>query len=338
MTTTLQQLADTLQLELRGDGNTPIDGVASLATAGPRDLCFIQQRKYLQLLDTSRCAAVIVTDDLADAIQRPLLISAEPHYSFVCAIEALQLAAPLSGGGIDPSAHVADSARIAESASIGALCVVGEDAVIGAGTHIGDGVVIEDGVSVGADCILHSRVTLSRSVRIGDRCIIHAGAVIGADGFGLVNHANSWKKIPHLGSVQIEDDVEIGANTTVDRGALDDTVIERGCKLDNQIQVAHNVRIGAHTAISGCVGIAGSASIGRYCKISGGAIVLGHLSVADHVTITAMSLVTRDIREAGVYSSGTPLLENRLWHRNNVRYKALDQIAQRVDRLEKKRQ
>ena len=337
MSTTLRQLAEALQLEFQGDGDTPITGVASLAAAGPGDLCFIQQRRYLEQLQASRCAAVIVDHDLATGIEQPLLKSAEPYYSFVCAIEVLQLAAPAAAGGIDSSSQVAESARIAESASIGALCVVGDGVVIGAGTHIGDGVVIEGGVRIGADCIVHSRVTLSRSVQIGDRCIIHAGAVIGADGFGLVKHADTWKKIPHLGSVRIEEDVEIGANTTIDRGALDDTVIEQGCKLDNQIQVAHNVHIGAHTAIAGCVGIAGSARIGRYCKISGGAIILGHLGVADHVTITAMSLVTRDIREPGVYSSGTPLLENRLWHRNNVRYKSLDQIAQRVDRLEKKR-
>ena len=159
--------------------------------------------------------------------------------------------------------------------------------------------------------------------------------MIGADGFGLVMHERRWHKVPQLGGVRLGDDVEIGANTTIDRGALDDTVIGDGCKLDNQIQVAHNVRIGAHTAIAACVGIAGSAVIGRYCKISGAAVVLGHLEVADNVTITAMSLVTRDIREPGVYSSGTPLMENRAWHRSNARYKTLDAMARRLESLEK---
>jgi UDP-3-O-[3-hydroxymyristoyl] glucosamine N-acyltransferase len=148
-------------------------------------------------------------------------------------------------------------------------------------------------------------------------------------------HQQQWQKIPQLGGVVVEDDVEIGANTTVDRGALDDTIIERGCKLDNQIQIAHNVRIGAHTAIAACVGIAGSATIGRFCKISGAAVVLGHLNIADNVTITAMSLVTKDIKRPGVYSSGTPLMENSRWHRSNVHYKSLDKIAQTVTRLEK---
>ncbi|MDJ0777882.1 MAG: UDP-3-O-(3-hydroxymyristoyl)glucosamine N-acyltransferase [Gammaproteobacteria bacterium] len=335
MSMTLRQLADALQLEFRGDAETPISGVASLAAAGASDLCFIQQRKYLARLEASRCAAVIVSENLAASLERPLLLSAEPHYSFVRAIEVLGLAATDAAPGVDPSARVAASARIDESASIGPLCVIGDDVEIGAGTHIGAAVVIERGVRIGADCTIHSRVTLSGSAQIGDRCILHPGSVVGADGFGLVEHAEAWKKIPHLGSVRIDDDVEIGANTTVDRGALDDTVIEQGCKLDNQIQVGHNVHIGAHTAIAGCVGIAGSARIGRYCKISGGAGILGHLQVADHVTITAMSLVTRDIREPGVYSSGTPLLENRLWLRNSSRYKSLEQLAQRVDRLEK---
>ncbi len=200
---------------------------------------------------------------------------------------------------------------------------------------IGAGCVIEQATSIGSGCRLHSRVTLGHSVRIADRCTLHSGVVIGADGFGLVMQADRWHKIPQIGTVVIGEDVEIGANSTVDRGALDDTVIEQGCKLDNQIQIAHNVRIGAHSAIAACVGIAGSAVIGRYCKISGAAVVLGHLTIVDHVTITAMSLVTKDIRKPGVYSSGTPLLPNALWHRANVRYKALDKMALTVAKLDK---
>lgn len=218
---------------------------------------------------------------------------------------------------------------------MGALAVIGDRVVVGPGSSIGAGSVLEQDCRVGSSCLLHSRVTLSRGVIVGDRCILHSGAVIGADGFGLVMQEDRWRKIPHLGGVVIEDDVEIGANTTVDRGALDDTLIGQGCKLDNQIQVAHNVIIGAHTAIAACVGIAGSARIGRYCKIAGGAGILGHLSVADHVTVTAMSLVTGDIKEPGVYSSGTPLMENSLWHRSNARYKSLEKIARSLARLEK---
>ena len=335
MSTTLQNLAETLQLEYRGPDTVEISGVASLGSAGPADLCFVEKRRYLAEARSSHCAAVIVNEALAQEIEKPVLISPEPYYSFVLAIDALGLSPSASPAGIHPSAQIADDAVLGEDVSIGAQSVVGPGVEIGAGTTLGAGVVIEKGATIGADCRLHAGVVLGWGVRLGQRCIVHAGSVIGADGFGLLMHEGAWRKIPHLGGVRIEDDVEIGANTTIDRGALDDTVIETGCKLDNQIQVAHNVHIGAHTAIAACVGIAGSARIGRYCKISGAAVVLGHLSVADEVTVTAMSLVTKDIREPGVYSSGTPLLENALWHRNNVRYKSL---AQRLDRLEKKRE
>ena len=337
MSIELQKLADTLNIEYRGPAGVEVSGVASLASAGPVDLCFVEKRRYLDEARSSRCAAVITSDVLAGELDKPVLVSAEPYFSFVLAIEALGLSTQTAPDGIHPSAEIADDALLGSDVSIGAQSVIGPGVEIGDGTTIGAGVVIETGASLGAGCRIHAGVVLGRAVRLGQRCIVQAGAVIGADGFGLLMHEGAWRKIPHLGSVRIEDDVEIGANTTIDRGALDDTVIETGCKLDNLIQVAHNVHIGAHTAIAACVGIAGSARIGRYCKISGAAVVLGHLSVADEVTVTAMSLVTKDIREAGVYSSGTPLLENALWHRNNVRYKSLDKLAQRLDRLEKNR-
>jgi UDP-3-O-[3-hydroxymyristoyl] glucosamine N-acyltransferase len=216
------------------------------------------------------------------------------------------------------------------------LTVIEEDVEIGEATSIGAGSVIEKGAIIGKNCRIHSRVTIGYQVKLGGRCELHSGVVLGSDGFGLVLHDKQWQKVPHLGTVIIEDDVEIGANSSVDRGALDDTIIEQGCKLDNLIQIAHNVRIGAHTAIAACVGIAGSVNIGRYCKISGAASVCGHLSIADNVTITAMSLVTNNIKTAGVYSSGTPLLENSEWHKNNVRYKSLDKLARRIAKLEKK--
>ncbi len=337
MSIDLQTLAERLGLERRGGAKVEISGVASLPSATSGDLCFIQDRKYLEHLAASRCAAVILPQDLASEVgDRPVLLAADPYYSFVQAIALIRPAAPASAS-LDDSARIAAGARIGKDVTIGPLAVIGDGVEIGDGTTIGAGAVIERDVRVGRDCRIHSRVTLGRAVRVGAGCEIHAGAVIGADGFGLLMHAGAWVKIPHLGSVEIGDDVEIGANTTIDRGALDNTVIEQGCKLDNQIQVAHNVRIGAHTAIAACVGIAGSATIGRYCKIAGAAVVLGHLSIADRVTITAMSLVTKDIKQAGVYSSGTPLLENRLWHRNNARYKSLDELARSVARLQKKR-
>ena len=328
MNLTLQQLAHELKCEFRGDADTLITSVASPSSAQPGDLCFALREKNLVEIIDSDCSAVIVPLGLAAEIDgKNLLISENPQYSFVQAMAALGCGAAEVADGIHPSAQIAPGVRLADSVSIGAGAIIEDDVEIGAGSIIGAGCIIERGASIGVHCYLHSRVTLAHSVQIGDRCILHSGVVIGADGFGLVMHEDRWHKIPQLGSAVIADDVEIGANTTVDRGALDNTVIEQGCKLDNQIQVAHNVRIGAHTAIAACVGIAGSTVIGRYCKISGGVGVVGHLTIADHVTITAMSLVTKDIREPGVYSSGTPLLSNSKWRRVSARYKALDKLA-----------
>ena len=336
MSLSLQQLAKALQSEFRGDAELLISGIASPSRAQAGDLCFVQRERYLPDIVGSDCSAVIVPHTMAGELNgKGLVLSRNPEYSFVLAIAALGLEVETTTPGVHPSAQVAPSARLADGVSIGANVVIEDDVEIGAESVIGAGCVIEQAVSLGSHCRLHSRVTLAHSVRIGDRCILHSGVVVGDDGFGLVMHADQWHKIPQLGSVVIADDVEIGANTTIDRGAINDTVIEQGCKLDNQIHVAHNVRIGAHTAIAACVGIAGSAIIGRYCKISGAAGVLGHLTIADHVTITAMSLVTKDVREAGVYSSGTPLLPNSLWHRANVRYKGLDQLASTVAKLDK---
>jgi len=313
---TLQQLAKQLELEFKGEANQEITGVASLGSAKSGDLCFIQQEKYLPKISGSDCSAL--------------------HYSFVQAIAIIKPElVPADDGVIDKSAQVSASAKLGANVSIGAFSVIGNDVEIGDSTSIGAGCIIEEGVKIGDYSKLHSRVCLGRRVIVGHGCILQSGAVLGSEGFGLVFHQKRWQKIPHIGTVIIEDDVEIGANTTIDRGALDNTVIEQGCKLDNLIQIAHNVRIGAHTAIAACVGIAGSANIGQYCKIAGGVGVLGHLSIADNVTVTAMSLVTKDIKSPGVYSSGTPLLDNRDWHKNNARYKSLDRLTRTVAKLEK---
>ena len=337
MSLSLKQLALALQLESRGDDEIVISGVASAESAGQGDLCFLTLKKYLPKIKASGCLAVIAPAEVVDQLAgKSVLISTNPQYHFARAMEALGLLPQdKRPAGVDSSARIAASACLGEAVDVGPLAVVADEVEIGDGSVIGAGAVIEHGARIGAECCIHSRVVIGPEVRIGNRCVVKGGAVIGADGFGLAMHDEAWYRIPQLGSVSIEDDVEIGANTTVDRGALDDTVIETGCKLDNLIQVAHNVRIGAHTAIAGCVGIAGSASIGRYCKISGGAGILGHLTIADHVTVTAMSLVTKDIEKPGVYSSGTPLMENSLWHRNNARYRSLDQLAQTVARLDK---
>ncbi len=338
MKLTLRRLAGQLQLEFRGEPDQEIRGVASLASAKSGDLCFFRHNKYTLELSDCQCSVLIVPLGFdQDSIDKSLLLAENPHYEFV---QAMAIINPEQIGNGDcqlhDSAQISPSSRIGKNVSVGALSVIEEDVDIGEGTSIGAGCIIEKGTRVGSQCKLHSRVTLCHQVVVGDRCVLHPGVVLGSDGFGLVLHQQRWQKVPQIGTVIIGDDVEIGANTTVDRGALDDTVIEQGCKLDNLIQIAHNVRIGANTAIAACVGIAGSASIGRHCRISGAAVVLGHLSIADHVTVTAMSLVTKDINKAGVYSSGTPLLENRLWHRINVRYKSLDRIAQTIAKIEKK--
>ena len=207
-------------------------------------------------------------------------------------------------------------------------------AEIGARSEIGAYALIGEGVKIGEECSVGSHVSIRYCIA-GDRLRIYAGARIGEDGFGYASDGTGHTKIPQLGRVIIGNDVEIGANTTVDRGALDDTIIEQGCKLDNLIQIGHNVHIGAHTVIAACVGIAGSAIIGRHCTIAGGARIKGHINIADNVTITATSVVLKDIKKAGVYSSGTPLLENSVWHRVCARYKSLDKLAQTVTRLDK---
>ena len=332
---TLQELARELGLEWHGNGKLELGGVASLSSATASDLCFIQKPKLLSALSESACQAAIVSQKLdVDQISQSILLSANPQLDFTRAIYLFDemAASKKPNGQIHSSAVVSDLATIGERVEIGALSVIEAGATVGAGTRIGSGVVIGENVVLGQNCDIKDRVSVQAAASLGDRCILHAGVVIGSDGFGLVMDQGAWLKIPQLGSVVIGSDVEIGANSTVDRGALDDTIIEEGCKLDNQIQVAHNVRIGAHTAIAACVGIAGSAVIGRYCKISGAAVVLGHLSVCDDVTVTAMSLVTKDIKEPGVYSSGTPLMDNSDWHKANARYKSIQNLSRQLDK------
>jgi UDP-3-O-[3-hydroxymyristoyl] glucosamine N-acyltransferase len=337
---TVAELAQGLAVEYQGDGDQIIFSVASFSSASGTDLCFLQSETYLPQLLNSQCGAVIVSQGFEhETPTAARLIAKNPHKAFV---EAVYLLKPelspdaIKDKHIHPSAQIDDSAELGDNIQIAANCVIGKHVKIGNHVRIGAGSILEEGVHIGDRSYLVNNVTLCHDVSLGERVILHPGVVIGSDGFGLVFDEGDWIKIPHLGSVKIGDCVEIGANTTVDRGALDDTVIENGVKLDNLIQVAHNVHIGENTAIAACVGIAGSAIIGKNCRISGAAVVLGHLTITDNVTITAMSLVTKSIKQSGTYSSGTPLMENHLWHRNNVRYKSLDKLARTISRLEKK--
>ncbi len=335
MAMTLGELAAKIGARLRGDASLPVTGVATLAAASDGQVSFLANSKYHDALRQTRASAVILSEADAANWQGNALISANPYLAFA---KASSCFAPEDDAepGIHPLAVVHPTASIHATASIGAGCVIGADAVIGASARIGANCSIERGASVGEGTRLYPNVVLCRDVVIGARCILHPGVVIGADGFGQARDGEGWFKVPQLGSVRIGDDVEIGANTTVDRGALDDTIIENGVKLDNQIQVAHNVRIGAHTAIAGCTAIAGSARIGRRCMIGGAVGIVGHLEIADDVTVLAMTLVSHSIHKAGVYSGSHPIEEVGQWRRNSARLRQLDELARKVRRLEQR--
>lgn len=326
---TAAALAERFGLSVRGDGERRVAGVATLARAGDAQLAFLANPRYRSQLADSGAAVVVMREEDAEGYAGTALIARDPYVAFA-KIAALFDHRPAVTTGIHPSAAIDPGAEISPDASIGPFVSIGPRSRVDAGASIGPGCVIGEDCIVGEGCELVARVTLVRRVRLGRRVLIHPGAVLGADGFGLAMEHGHWLKVPQLGGVAIGDDCEIGANTTIDRGALDDTVLEEDVRLDNQIQIGHNVRIGAHSAMAGCSAVAGSATIGRYCLIGGGAGVLGHLQVCDRVVITAMSLVTSSIREPGEYSSGTPLMDNRSWRRSAARFKQLDALAKQV--------
>ena len=332
---TVEHLSTLLQLDFIGDGNSQIRSVASLHNASEHDLCFIREQKYADQLQQSRCACCIVPLNFpADGLSQSLLFSDNPHRDFVRAIDLLNLAGGQQPSGQrHPTAIISDSAQLADSVSIAAHCVIGERVRLHEGVQIGAGSIIEDDVTIGNDSKIMSNVTVCYGSQLGADIVLQPGVVIGGDGFGLVWDEDHWMRVPHLGRVRLADGVEVGANTTIDRGALDDTVIGRGVKIDNQIQIGHNVQIGDNTAIAASAAVAGSAVIGKNCKISGCAGIVGHISIADDVTITAKSMVTHSIKQSGVYSSGTPLMENSQWRRNTVRFKSLDKLAKAVSKL-----
>lgn len=319
---TLVELAAEFGLVLHGEGEKRIGGVGTLEAAQEWQLGFLANPRYRSQLAATRAGAVVAAADALDLAPCAVLVSRNPYADFA-RIAALFEPRPARPPGVHPSAVVDPGAQLAASAHVGPCAVVAAGATVGEGAIIGAHCLIGEDCHVGPGCHLVARVTLVTRVRLGARVLVHPGAVLGADGFGLAMDGGNWLKVPQLGGVVIGDDCEIGANTTIDRGALGDTVLEEDVRLDNQIQIAHNVRIGAHTAMAGCSAVAGSARIGRWCLIGGAAGVLGHLEICDKVTITAMSLVTHSIREPGEYSSGTPLMDNRSWRRSAVRFKQL---------------
>jgi UDP-3-O-[3-hydroxymyristoyl] glucosamine N-acyltransferase len=293
---TLAQIVARLGGRVAGASDALIHQVGSLETAGARQISFYTGKRHRAKLDATHAGAVILSADCEGDTKRPRIVADNPYLYFA---RVSQLFNPLvrQAPGVHASAVVAKSARLGTAVSIGAGCVVDEDVVIGEGS------------------CLYPRVVVYAGCKLGKRVIVHSGAVIGADGFGIADDNGHWVKIPQIGSVRIGDDVEIGANTTIDRGALDDTVIEEGVKLDNQIQIGHNTRIGAHTAIAGCVGIAGSADIGRHCTLGGAAMILGHLTIVDHVNISAGTFISRSILKPGTYTGIYPVDEHEAWAR-----------------------
>ncbi len=320
MTLPLGKIVDALGGTLHGDPELLIHGLAALESATHGHLSFLSNSRFRHQLAGSQAACVIVAADLQDeARMRGACIVTNDPYLYFAQVTQLwrrtQQAGPMPG--VHPSAIVDPSALIDPTATVGPLCVV------------------ESGVRIGAYSVLKARVVVAQDCTIGKRCLIHPGVVIGADGFGFAANAGAWEKIEQLGAVRIGDDVEIGANTCIDRGALSDTVIGDGVKLDNLIQIGHNVRIGSHTAIAACVGVAGSATVGAHCTIGGAAVVLGHLTVADHVHISAASVVTRSLVKPGQYTGIFPIDDNAQWEKNAAAVKRLHQLRARLVALEK---
>ncbi len=325
---TLAQIVARLGGEAVGEAAAPLTGVATLDSAGPSQIAFLANPRYRSKLATTRAGAVILGRGDRDAASIPRIVSDNP-YAYYARTVALFHPQAEATAGVHPSAQVDPSARIDAGAQVDAYAVVGPRAVVAKGAWIGAHVSLGADAAVGESTRLHPGVVVYDRCRIGARCIVHSGAVIGADGFGMARDAGRWIKIPQVGAVRIGDDVEIGANTTIDRGALDDTVIEEGVKLDNQIQVAHNCVIGAHTVIAGCTGISGSVTIGRNCMIGGGVGIVGHISICDHVTISGMTLVAKSITQPGTYTSGLPMMPHAEWLRNAAHLRRLDRLAGR---------
>ena len=320
--------------QVLGEGNTSIHQVATLDSAQDGNITFLASSKYRAQLSTTRAEAIILGEADADSTSLPRIVCDNP-YAYFAKVSAFLNQLPKPMPGIHPSAVIGEGAQIDPSAQISAHVVIGSNAFIGSGCVIMEGCSIGEGVTIGESSRLYPHVVVYHDCVLGQRLIVHSGVVIGADGFGIAMEEGRWLKIPQIGRVVIGDDVEIGANTTIDRGVLDDTIIEEGVKMDNQIQIAHNVRIGAHTAIAGCVGIAGSATIGRYCRIGGSAGILGHLKIADHVEISSYTLIGKSIHEPGSYTGIFPFSKYEEWRKNASHLRHLDALADKVKVLQK---
>jgi UDP-3-O-[3-hydroxymyristoyl] glucosamine N-acyltransferase len=334
MSVTLGELAVRFGCELRGDPSVAVETIAALSQADSRSVSFLANPKLVSQLKDTRAGAVILDARSADDSPVPALVVANPHATFA-RVAALLYPDPPLNPGVHSQATVAAGAVIASSAEIAAHAFVGEGAQIGARCFIGPGCVVERGAVIGDDTRLIARVYVGHHVVFGLRCVVQPGAVVGGDGFGFASEMRTWIKVPQVGSVRIGDDVEIGANTTIDRGAIGDTVIEEGVKLDNLIMIAHNCRIGAHSALAATTAIAGSSTIGKRCMLGGRAGMSGHISLCDDVVVLGTTFISRSITRPGVYSSALPAEEAGVWRRIVARLKRIDSMARRQRALEK---
>jgi UDP-3-O-[3-hydroxymyristoyl] glucosamine N-acyltransferase len=333
VTYSIADIATAIDGRVHGNGEHQITGVATLQSASPTEISFLSNSKYKKYLASSQAGCVLLTTDNVDQAPNSAIEVKDPYVAYA-KVASLLNPAKTPEASIHTSAIIDETASIADNVFIGANVVIEANVSIASNSIIEAGCVIGEGVVIGEQCYLKANVTLCHHVTIGNRVKMHPGVVIGADGFGIANDNGIWIKIPQLGSVQIGDDVEIGANTTIDRGALDDTMIGNGVKLDNQIQIGHNDIIGDNTVIAGCVGISGSTTIGANCAIGGGTGIAGHISIADGVQLTGMSMVTKSISQSGTYSSGIPVEPTRQWHKNVVHYRKMSDLHERVKRLE----
>jgi UDP-3-O-[3-hydroxymyristoyl] glucosamine N-acyltransferase len=332
---TLGELATRFDCELIGDPDLQIESVGSLANAGPGSISFLSSSNFNKQLPSTKAAAVIMRPDDADDAPTAALLTDNPYATYA-RIAAVIHPAPAYAPGIHASASVAPGATVAESAHVAANAVIEDDAVIGDNTYVGPGAVVGPECRVGNDCKLMANATLVRAVTTGDRCIFHSGCVVGSDGFGNAMTAEGWVKVPQVGGVQIGDDVEIGACTSVDCGAIDDTILGNGVRLDNQIQIGHNVHVGEHTAMASGVAVAGSAHIGKRCMLAGMVGVAGHIEICDDVTVLGKAMVSKPISKPGVYASMFPIEEARVWNRRVASLRRLDKLQSRVRDLENK--
>lgn len=333
MEISLGELADRLAVPLRGDRDARICGIASLTSADATGLSFLGDARFRRHLEHTRAGCVILSEADADDCQVPVLLSDNPYLTFAMAARILY-PQPAIVGGIHRSAVVDPTARVDPTAWVGPTCVLEPGVVVEPRVFLGPGCILGEGVRVGEESRLVARVTLCSGTLVGKRALLHPGSVIGRDGFGFARDGDRWVRIPQIGRAILGDDVEIGANTTVDRGAIGDTLIGDGVKLDNHIQIGHNVEIGENTAMAANTGISGSTRIGRNCTIAGAVGMAGHLEIADRVHFTGMAMVTRSVTEPGAYSSGIPAMPNADWRRNVARFRHLDELARRIKQLE----